>query len=51
MKQYLTPVLIAAVGAIVGMIVYDMFVKNLVGNFETNNYELDEQGNIMQVAA
>lgn len=51
MQALLKPVLIAAAGAILGMIVYDMFVKGFIGNFESSNYEVDDSGNIMKVAA
>lgn len=51
MKEYLKPILVAAVATILGLIIYDMFVKGMVGNFESSNYEVDEQGNIMKIAA
>lgn len=51
MKELLKPILMTAVGVIVGLIVYDMFVKGMVGNnFESDNYEVDAAGNVMKAA-
>lgn len=48
--KYVVPILMTAAGVIVGMIVYDMFVKGAVGNYE-GSYELDERtGDYMKVA-
>lgn len=50
MKELLKPILMTTVGVIVGLIVYDMFVKGMVDNFESDNYEVDAAGNVMKAA-
>ncbi len=51
-QKYVVPIAMTAVGVIVGLILYDMFVKGLTGQYEseTNGYEVDERGTIMKVA-
>jgi hypothetical protein len=51
MKEYLKPVLVTVVGVVIALIAYDMFIKGMVGNFESQNYDVDDKGNIMQIAA
>ena len=51
MMQYLKPVLVTAIGCLVALIAYDMFVKGFIGNFESSNYEVNDNGDIMKVAA
>lgn len=49
--DFLKSLFVPVLAVVIGLIVYDMFVKGLVGgNFESNgNFEVDEAGNIMQI--
>ncbi len=52
LQKYVFPIAMTAVGVIVGLIVYDMFVKGLTGQYESqsNGFEVDERGKMMKVA-
>ena len=52
MFSNLKPFLITVLALIVALIVYNKFLSgmSLFGHFESSNYEVDENGNVMQAA-
>ena len=50
MKEYLKPVLVTVVSVIIALIVYNMFIagSGWFGNFESSNYDVDDNGDILQ---
>jgi len=51
MTQHLKPFLVALAAVVVGLVIYNMFIVGHFGMFEgSNNYDVDEQGNILKVA-
>ncbi len=50
MKEYIKHVLIVVVGVILGMVAYNMVKGFLPGNYEQDNFEVDQSGTIMQAA-